>query len=210
MSDIVKIAIDAMSGENSPKKIVDGIEISLRLNNKNIFHLYGDENLLKKAVSKSKLLIENCEIINTEDIILDDESPLAAAKRGKGSSMWKAIESLKEKRAHISLSAGNTGALLIMSRLLLKTIEGINKPALAALWPNKNNLNVVLDLGANIECSEKNLCDFACMGSALFRSLFDSDRPKIALLNVGLEEHKGNEILKKSYSILKNNKIKKF
>ena len=210
MSDIVKIAIDAMSGENSPIKIVDGIEISLRLNKNNLFHLYGDENLLKKAVSKSKLLMENCEIINTKDIILDGESPLTATKKGKSSSMWKAIESLKEKKAHISLSAGNTGALLIMSRLLLKTIEGISKPALAALWPNKKNLNVVLDLGANIECNEKNLCDFACMGSALFRSLFDSDRPKIALLNVCLEEHKGNEILKKSYSILKNNKIKNF
>jgi len=124
--------------------------------------------------------------------------------------MWKAIESLKEKKADISLSAGNTGALLVISRLLLKTIEGINKPALAALWPNENNMNVVLDLGANIECTEKNLSDFACMGSALFKSLFEIDMPKVALLNVGLEEHKGNEILKKTSLILKNNKIKNF
>ena len=149
-------------------------------------------------------------IIHCEDIILDDESPLAAAKRGKESSMWKAIASLKEKKADISLSAGNTGALLVISRLLLNTISGINKPALAALWPNQNNMSVVLDLGANIECNEKNLSDFACMGSALFKSLFQNSIPKIALLNVGLEENKGNEILKKTSLILKENKIKNF
>ena len=210
MSNKVKIAIDAMGGDKAPIKIIKGIEISLKSNKENFFYLYGNENLLKREVSKSKLLVENCEIINTKDSILDNESPLAAAKRGKESSMWKAIESLKEKKAHISLSAGNTGALLVMSRLILKTIDGISKPALAALWPNKNNMNVVLDLGANIECNEKNLSDFACMGSALFKSLFESNRPRIALLNVGLEEHKGNDILKKSYSILKNSYIKNF
>ena len=210
MSDKVKIAIDAMGGEKSPKKIINGIEIALKTNQENFFYLYGDESLLKKEVSRSKLLAQHCEIINAKDIILDDESPLAAAKRGKDSSMWKAIEALKEQKAHISLSAGNTGALLVISRLLLKTIHGINKPALAALWPNQNSMNVVLDLGANIECDEKNLSDFACMGSALFKSLFDSDYPRVALLNVGMEEIKGNDILKKTYSILKNNKTKNF
>ena len=210
MSKKVKIAIDAMGGENAPKKIIDGINISLKSNQENFFYLYGQEDLLKKEVSKSKLLVQNCEIINTKDIILDDESPLAAAKRGKESSMWKAIESLKEKNSHISLSAGNTGALLVISRLLLTTINGINKPALAALWPNKNGMNVVLDLGANIECDEKNLIDFACMGSSLFKSLFINDRPKIALLNIGLEENKGNDVLKKTFSILKNKNLKNF
>ena len=124
--------------------------------------------------------------------------------------MWKSIESLKEKKTDISLSAGNTGAMLVISRLLLNTNNGINKPALAALWPNNNNMSVVLDLGANIECDEKNLSDFASMGSALFKSLFESEKPKIALLNVGLEEIKGNDILKKTHSILKNNKINNF
>ena len=124
--------------------------------------------------------------------------------------MWRAIESLKEKKAQISLSAGNTGALLVISRLLLNTVRGISKPALAALWPNQNNMSVVLDLGANIECNEKNLIDFACMGSALFKSLFINEKPRIALLNVGLEENKGNEVLKKTFSILKDNKIKNF
>ena len=210
MTKEVKIAVDAMGGERSPKKILDGIEISLRKNNENFFYLYGDENLLKKEVNKSKLLTQYCEIINSKDVILDDESPLAAAKKSKESSMWKAIESLKEKKAHISLSAGNTGALLVISRLLLNTINGINRPALAALWPNKNDMNVVLDLGANIECDEKNLFDFACMGSALYRSLFENNLPKVALLNVGLEENKGNDILKKTFTSLKKNKKRNF
>ena len=210
MSDKIKIAIDAMGGEKSPSKIIRGIQISLESNNENFFYLFGDESLLKKEISKSKLLIDNCEIINAKDIILDDESPLTAAKRGKESSMWKTIESLKKKDTDISLSAGNTGALLIMSRLNLKTIEGISKPALAALWPNENNMTVVLDLGANIECDEINLSDFSCMGSALFKSLFESERPRIALLNVGMEEHKGNEVLKKTYTILKDNKKSNF
>jgi len=210
MTNKVKIAIDAMGGDKSPKKVIEGIKISLKSNLENFFYLYGDENLLKKEVSKNKLLAQHCEIINANNVILDHESPLAAAKRGKDTSMWKTIESLKEKKAHISLSAGNTGALLVISRLLLNTIEGINKPALAALWPNKNDMSIVLDLGANIECDEKNLTDFACMGSALFKSLFQIRKPKIALLNVGLEEIKGNNILKKTSTILKNNSEKNF
>ena len=210
MSDKIKIAVDAMGGENSPQKIIEGIEISLKSNQENFFYLYGKENILKREISKSKLLTQHCEVINTKDVILDNESPLTAAKRGKESSMWKAIESLKENKSHASLSAGNTGALLVISRLLLSTVKGISKPALAGLWPNKNNMSVVLDLGANIECDEKSLTDFACMGSALFKSLFGSDRPKIALLNVGLEENKGNEVLKKTFNILKNNTLKNF
>jgi len=210
MSNKVKIAIDAMGGENSPKKIIEGIEISLKSNQENFFYLYGKKYLLEKEISKKKLIQKNCEIINSEDVILDHESPLAGAKKSKNTSMWKAIESLKENKSHISLSSGNTGALLIISRLLLKTITGISKPALAALWPCQNNMNVVLDLGANIDCNEKNLIDFACMGSALFKSLFGSDKPKIALLNVGLEEYKGNDVLKKTFSILKKNEIKNF
>jgi len=160
----VKIAIDAMGGENSPKKIIEGIDIVLQKNKNNFFYLYGKKNLIEKEISKKKNVDKYCEIIHTEDIIHDDESPLAAAKKSKDTSMWKAIESLKEKKSDISLSAGNTGALLVISRLLLNTIDGISKPALAALWPNQKNMNVVLDLGANVECNEKNLTDFACMG----------------------------------------------
>ena len=210
MTNRVNIAIDAMGGENSPKKIIDGINLSLQTNQENFFFLYGQQDLLEKEIAKNKLVQENCKIINTKDIIIDDESPLAAVKKGKESSMWKAIESQKEDKCDISLSAGNTGALLVISKLILKSIDGISKPALAGMWPNKYNMSVVLDLGATIECNERNLLDFACMGSALFKSLFVSNRPRVALLNIGLEENKGNEILKKTFSVLKKNKLKNF
>ena len=203
MTNKINIAIDAMGGENSPKKIIDGINISLQSNQENFFYLYGQQNILEKEIAKNKQIQQYCKIINADDIVVDNESPLTAAKRGEGSSMWKAIESQKKNVSDISLSAGNTGALLVISRLILNSIDGVSKPALAGLWPNSNNMNVVLDLGANIECDEKNLLDFACMGSALFKSLFTSDRPRVALLNIGLEENKGNDILKKTFSILK-------
>jgi phosphate acyltransferase len=210
MNDKVKIAIDAMGGENSPSKIIEGIKISLKSNNDNIFHLFGKKDLLEKELNKYPEVKSYCQIIHSNDAILDNESPLTAAKRGKESSMWKAIESQKNMSTDISLSAGNTGALLVISRLLLNCIEGINKPALAGLWPNNKDMNLVLDLGANIECDEKNLLDFANMGSALFKALFNNDYPKVALLNVGLEEIKGNDVIKKTFSILKKKNSKDF
>jgi len=210
MSKQVKIAIDAMGGENSPNKIIDGIKIALSKDKNIFFNLYGEKNKIENEICKIKNLNQHFKIIDTKDVISDDESPLSAAKRGKDSSMWKAIESQKMGTSDISLSAGNTGALLVMSRLILNTMNGISKPALAGLWPNNNNMNVVLDLGANIECNDKNLIDFAVMGSALFKSLFNDSKPKIALLNVGSEENKGNDILKKTFSTLKEKKTSNF
>jgi glycerol-3-phosphate acyltransferase PlsX len=210
MTKKINIAIDAMGGSNSPKKIIEGIKISLKYNQDCFFFLYGHQEKIEKEIYKNKSVQQYCKIINTNEIILDNESPLVAAKRGKQSSMWKAIESQKENKSDISLSAGNTGALLVISRLILNTINGINKPALAGLWPNNKNMNVVLDLGANVECSEKNLLDFVSMGSALFKSLFNNVCPKIALLNIGLEENKGNDILRKTFSILKEKEINNF
>jgi len=210
MPDKIKIAIDAMGGENSPKKIIEGIKISLKKNKGNFFYLYGKKKLIENEIKISAISKEFYEIIDTDEMILDNESAFSAAKKGKNSSMWKTIESQKDNKSDISLSAGNTGALLVISRLLLKTIEGISKPALAALWPNKNDMNVVLDLGANIECNEKNLVDFSVMGSALYKSLFYNKTPKIALLNVGLEEIKGSDVLKKTFATLKKNKNNNF
>ena len=139
---------------------------------------------------------------STKDVVKGTDSPLEGAKRGKNTSMWLAIQSVKEKKSDIVISAGNTGALLVISKLNLKMIENIDKPALSALWPNKNNMSVVLDLGANIECSPKNLIDFSIMGSSLFKSLYPDDTAKVALLNIGSEELKGNEIIKETYQQL--------
>ena len=124
--------------------------------------------------------------------------------------MWLSIQSVKNKESDIVISAGNTGALLVIAKLNLKMIENIDKPALSALWPNKKGMSVVLDLGANIDCSSKNLVDFSIMGAALYRSLYPSDNPNVALLNIGSEELKGNEIIKETFQILNEKKDNDF
>ena len=203
MNNKIIIAVDAMGGENSPKKIVDGIELSLKESNENFFKLYGNKDKLNFLVNKKPEIKNHCEIIHCDNHIEDEESPLSAAKKSKSTSMWQSIESQNKGESQITLSAGNTGALLILSRLILSMIDGIEKPALAGLWPNKIGTNVVLDLGANIECNDKDLIDFSSMGAALYKSLYPVDNPKIALLNVGLEEIKGHEEIKKAYQHLK-------
>ena len=116
----------------------------------------------------------------------------------------------KEKESDIVISAGNTGALLVIAKLNLKMIENIDKPALSALWPNKKGMSVVLDLGANIECSAKNLVDFSVMGASLYKSLYPKNFPNVALLNIGSEELKGNEIIKETFQVLNEKKFKNF
>ena len=213
MNSKIIIAIDAMGGENSPSKNIEGVALFLKKNkNKDdfSFNLFGDEISIKSELDKHSISSKFYKIFPSSTVVSDEETPLTAIKNSKDSSMWNSINSQIESDSNITLSAGNTGVLFVVSRMLLKTIESVSKPALAGLWPNEKNMNVVLDLGANIECSEKNLSDFACMGAALSKSLFENIKPKIALLNVGLEENKGNEILKKTYSILKNNSFKNF
>ena len=124
--------------------------------------------------------------------------------------MWLAIQSVKNKETDIVVSAGNTGALLVISKLNLKMIENIDKPALSALWPNKKGMSVVLDLGANIECSSKNLLDFSMMGAALYTSLYPGEKPNVGLLNIGSEELKGNEIIKETYQALNEKKSENY
>ena len=201
MSDLIKIAVDAMGGDGSPKKIIDGIILNNK-SNKNIFYkIFGDQNQILELI-KNKIDNKFYEIIHTDKVIKSTDSPLEGAKRGKETSMWLAIQSVREKRADIVISAGNTGALLVVAKLNLKMIENIDKPALSALWPNKKGMSVVLDLGANIECSSKNLMDFSIMGASLYTSLYPDEKPNVALLNIGSEELKGNETIKETFQIL--------
>jgi len=206
MKDKVVIAIDAMGGENSPNKNIEGLNLFFKKNRGKkdyFFKLYGDEKKIKEELKKYKILKENIKIFNTFTVVSDEETPLTAIKNSKNSSMWKTINSQIEDDSDISLSAGNTGVLFVISKMLLKTIEGVSKPALAGIWPSKKGASVVLDLGANIECDENNLVDFSEMGSALYKSLFNKDTPKVGLLNIGSEEIKGTENLKKAYLKLK-------
>ena len=209
MSDIIKIAVDAMGGDGSPKKIIDGIILNHSKNKNNFFKIFGDKNKIFPLINK-KIPDELFEIIHTEKKIESTDSPLEGAKRGKDTSMWLAIQSVKDKDADIVISAGNTGALLVVSKLNLKMIENIDKPALSALWPNKKGMSVVLDLGANIDCSSKNLLDFSIMGASLFTSLYPNDKPNVALLNIGSEELKGNEVIKETYQLLNEKNSKNY
>jgi phosphate acyltransferase len=205
MSDFIKIAVDAMGGDGSPKKIIDGIILNHKSNKNIFFKIFGDEEKISQLI-KDKISNNFYEIIHTKKIVQSTDSPLEGAKRGKDTSMWLAIQSVKDNEADIVVSAGNTGALLVISKLNLKMIENIDKPALSALWPNKKGMSVVLDLGANIECSSKNLLDFSIMGASLYTSLYPNDQPNVGLLNIGSEELKGNEIIKETYHLLNEKK----
>ena len=209
MSEFVKIAVDAMGGDNSTQKIIDGIIHNHKKNSKNFFKIFGDKNKINPLID-NKIKNEFYEIIHTENFVLSTDSPLEAAKKGKDTSMWLAIESVKKKEADIVISAGNTGALLVIAKLNLKMIQDIDKPALSALWPNKDGMSVVLDLGANIECSSKNLFDFSIMGASLYTSLYPDKKPNIGLLNIGSEELKGNETIKETFKILSDKKSENY
>ena len=205
MSKIIKIAVDAMGGDGSPKKIIDGIIHNHKLNKDIYYKIFGKKNEIENLI-EDKIEKKYYEIINSDKIVKSTDSPLEGAKRGKDTSMWLAIESVKKKDSDIIISAGNTGALLVISKLNLKMIENIDKPALSALWPNKIGMSVVLDLGANIECSSKNLIDFSIMGASLYKSLYPENEPNVALLNIGSEELKGNEMIKETFQSLNSNK----
>jgi len=209
MSELIKIAVDAMGGDGSPKKVIDGIIHNNKSSKENYFKIFGNKNEIEKLIN-NKIDKNFYEIIHTDDVVKSTDSPLEAAKRGKNTSMWLSIDSVKKKETDIVISAGNTGALLVIAKLNLKMIENIDKPALSALWPNKKGMSVVLDLGANIECSSKNLVDFSVMGAALYKSLYPNETPNTALLNIGSEELKGNETIKETFKILNEKKSENF
>ena len=209
MQNLIKIAVDAMGGDGSPKKIIDGLIHNHKKSNENFFKIFGDKEKILKCID-NKIEKGFYEIINTNNIVKSTDSPLEAAKRGKDTSMWLSIESVKKKESDIVISAGNTGALLVIAKLNLKMLENIDKPALSALWPNKKGMSVVFDLDANIECSSKNLVDFSIMGASLYKSLYPNDNPNVALLNIGSEELKGNEIIKETFQKLNEKKSNNF
>ena len=206
MPKIISIAIDAMGGDHSPDKTIKGVQIFLEQNKSNedfILNIFGKANEINAKLKKYNINSNFINIIDSDKIISDDETPMTAVKNSKNSSMWNCIQHQLEGKSDISLSAGNTGVLLVLSRMILKMITGVSKPALAGLWPSEDSMNVVLDLGANIECNDQNLVDFAELGSALFKSLFPNRKPKVSLLNVGSEEIKGTEMLKTTSKRLK-------
>tara|TARA_Y100001970_G_scaffold247634_1_gene316510 strand:- start:3387 stop:4424 length:1038 start_codon:yes stop_codon:yes gene_type:complete len=206
MNKKITIAIDAMGGENAPRKNIEGLNIFLKKNKSKedfLINLYGDEKILNNEINRLNIKSSSIKIVHTDGVVSDEETPLTAIKNSKNTSMWNSIKAQLDGEADISLSAGNTGVLFVISKMILKMMNEVSKPALAGLWPSKKGMSVVLDLGANIECNEKNLIDFSEMGAALFKSIFPEKKPYVSLLNIGSEEIKGTEILKKTFNELK-------
>jgi len=210
MNNPIIIAIDAMGGDNSPDKVIEGISLHSKSSKEVLYKIYGNKSLITPLIKKYDISNSRYDLIHTDKVVEGEDSALSAAKRGKETSLWLAVESLKHDNAHAIVSAGNTGALFLISKLNLKMIKNIDKPALSALWPSKQGMNVVLDLGANIDCNSKNLIDFSIMGSALLKALFDNIDAKVALLNIGSEELKGNAMIKDTYKILNDKKFNLF
>jgi phosphate acyltransferase len=194
MPDSVRIAIDAMGGDHGASVLLPGADISLTRHPGIEYLLFGDRAVLEPLLEGLPRLKAKSKLIHTEISIRMDDKPSQALRYGRWkSSMWLAIDAVKKHEADVVISAGNTGALMAMARFNLKMIEGIERPAIAALWPTIKGESVVLDVGASIGADEAHLINLATMGSAMARILFDVEKPTVGLLNIGVEEVKGLE-----------------
>ena len=199
-----RIAIDAMGGDSGPAVIVRGAARARRRRSDLCFILFGDEAAIWAELAKYPDLAPAVEIVHCDDVISGEERPSQAIRRARTSSMGKAIAAVKSGQAQAALSAGNTGAMMAMAKVALRTMPGIDRPALAALLPTlgENDL-VMLDLGANTESDTNNLIQFALMGAAYARVVLDLERPRVRLLNIGTEELKGTDTLKDAAAVLR-------
>src|SRR6187402_507421 len=194
-----RIAVDAMGGDEGVRVMVSGAALARRRHDKFKFLLVGDEARIKTALEAHPNMTAASEILHCEDVVAGDEKPTAALRRAKKTSMGLAIEAVKKGDAGAAVSAGNTGALMAMSKVALRTLPGIDRPALAGLMPTLEEHDVVmLDLGANTECDARNLVQFAIMGAAYARIVTGTERPRVRLLNIGTEETKGTDALQES------------
>lgn len=201
------IALDAMGGDFGPSVVVPGAAISAERQPNAAFVFYGKEPEIRTVLSAHPALEKRSRVVHTDFVIASDEKPSQAMRRGKGSSMWMALEAVKSGEAAAAVSGGNTGALMAMAKLILRPLPGIERPAIAALWPTVNAECIVLDVGANIGATAQHLTDFAILGAGMARVLFHIERPAVGLLNVGSEEIKGNEEVKAAHAWLKEHDL---
>ncbi|MEZ5907879.1 MAG: phosphate acyltransferase PlsX [Hyphomicrobiaceae bacterium] len=197
------IALDAMGGDHGPEVIVPGAALSLVRHPDISYLMFGDEPRIKAALAAHAALAARTRIVHTDVAVSMTDKPSQAVRRGRASGMWLALEAVKSGEAHVAVSAGNTGALMAMAKLCLRTMPGIERPAIAALWPTVKNECIVLDVGANVGASARQLADFALMGAAMARALFHIERPRVGLLNIGVEEIKGADEVKQAHAWLK-------
>ncbi|MEW6769516.1 MAG: phosphate acyltransferase PlsX [Pseudomonadota bacterium] len=204
MPQKVRIALDAMGGDFGPSVVVPGAALALAKHPDSEFLLVGDTAAINTELEKHPALKKASRVIHADIAISMDEKPSQALRRGrKSSSMWLAIDAVKKGEADVAVSAGNTGALMAMARLNLRMLAGIDRPAIAAVWPTVRGESVVLDVGASIGGDARHLALLAIMGSAMARVLFDIDRPTVGLLNIGVEEVKGVEEVRGAAELLR-------
>jgi glycerol-3-phosphate acyltransferase PlsX len=208
MTGSITIALDVMSGDNGPAPAILGSIKTLQSIDDLRVDLVGDQDIINQALESIDMsLRERITIIHTKEFIKMDEDILSAIRNKKQSSMRLSINRVKNNEAHACVSAGNTGALMSLSKIILKTIDGIDRPAICTSLPTKKKFMQVLDLGANIECNAQNLYQFAVMGSSVVKSLEISDNPRVGLLNIGAEEFKGRDEIKLAADLLNKSNI---
>ena len=206
MSDNLVISIDAMGGDNSPRVVIEGLAIAAKKNPDAKFLLFGDETKVNDLLKSWPALQKVCEVRHSPEVVSNEDKP-SAVIRNRNTSMFMAINAVKQGEAQAVVSAGNTGALMAISKLTLKTIQKIHRPAIVTIMPHRTGRYVMLDLGANTECDSLNLAEFALMGNILAKHALNIARPKVALLNIGAEEMKGKEEIHEAAKLIKRAKL---
>lgn len=206
MANRITIAVDAMGGDHAPDMVIEGVAKARTLFPDTKFLIYGDKDQVKPLVDNFPELKSASELIHTDDVVSSTMKPSQALRKGRKSSMGLAIQAVKDEIADVAISAGNTGALMALSKFMLRTMPGIDRPALISPLPTLRGESVMLDLGANVECDSNNLVQFGIMGAAYVRTVLGQSRPSVALLNVGTEDLKGKDSIKAAADVLKESR----
>lgn len=203
-SDRIILSVDAMGGDTGPAAIISGCSKSAKANPQLDFILHGPIEELRPLVDRRKHLIGRCEIRDARDVVSMETKPSHVIRHGKGTSMWSAVEAVRNGEATVAVSCGNTGALMALSTIRLRRLPGVTRPAIAILFPSRNpqRFNVMLDVGADVRADATDLLQYALMGASYARNGLELPYPRIGLLNVGTEEHKGRQELKEAHELI--------
>jgi glycerol-3-phosphate acyltransferase PlsX len=203
MASEAVISIDAMGGDHAPRAVVAGVALAVAADPNVRFLLHGDRSLIEPLLAEFPAVAAVSEIRHADTHVAMTDKPSEALRRSRGSSMWNAVAAVKAEEAQVALSAGNTGALMAISKVLLRMLPNVHRPAIAASWPTPQGSCVVLDVGANVEVEPRQLVEFAIMGEGFCRALYGVERPRVGLLNVGAEELKGNWTVQEAAQLLR-------
>ena len=198
------ISVDAMGGDRGPAVVVAGLDLVAARDPDLHFLLHGPRDVLEPLVARRRRLAGRCTIRHAEEIVSMDDKPSQVMRKGQNTSMWSSIEAVRDHEADVAVSCGNTGALMAVSMIRLRKLPGVNRPAIACLWPSRNpgGFNIMLDVGADIRADECDLTQYALMGASYARNGLGLARPRAGLLNVGTEEHKGRPELKAANELI--------